>query len=290
MDCENASSLYGRIFDGEADEVDHKALEDHLRSCPTCSADYDWYKFAVQAVGNLEPVSPPADFLQQLNARIHPESKITSFKYMLKNFFELMPQVPVPVGVASLALIVVFAFMAYNGAPVDTGLALAPMMGAKNVASSVESSAHVNTVSQTQGKVAQPPTPGSHRLPMLAANTPGTTVSSIPSWRFPTIADEIGGDNLTVESPRVDLAVESLRNVLPNLEGKIVDERIRNGFGEIMVGVVIPSNKYADLASALINHGSVEAGVTQIEGKPLIPSRVESNQLHLYIRFTRSSN
>lgn len=289
MDCENVSLLFGKIFDGEADEADHKVVEDHLTVCSACSEDYNWYKLTMQALNNLQPVSPPSDFLEQLNSRIHPKSKFANIKSFIKNFFDSVPQIPVPVGAVSLALIVIVAFMAYNNVPVDTSLAIAPIAGAKSIASSVDGGALVNKVSQSQGQAAPPPVASAPRLPMLAANQAANTVSSAPAWRFPTIADEIGGDNLTVESPRVDLAIESLRNVLPNLEGKIVDEKTRNSFGEVMVGVVIPSNKYADLASALVNHGSVEAGTLQIEGKALIPSRTDSNQLRLYIRFTRSS-
>ena len=113
MDCENVSSLYGKIFDGEADDADHKALEDHLRVCSDCKDDYNWYKFSLQALNNLEPVSPPTDFLEQLNKRIQPRSKLTGFKYFVRNFLDSIPQLPVPVGVASLALIAIFAFMIY---------------------------------------------------------------------------------------------------------------------------------------------------------------------------------
>lgn len=290
MDCENVSSLYGKIFDGEADDADHKALEDHLRVCSDCKDDYNWYKFSLQALNNLEPVSPPKDFLEQLNKRIQPRSKLTGFKYFVRNFLDSIPQLPVPVGVASLALIAIFAFMIYNNAPVDSGLGIAPLGGAKSIAASVESNSAAK-VAQSSGETATAPTGSTARLPMIASNLApaATQVSAMPAWRFPTIADEIGGDNLTVESPRIDLAVESLRKVLPNIQGQIVDERTRNSFGDVMVGVVIPSNKYADLATALINHGSVEAGALQIEGKALVPSKTNSNQLHLYIRFTRST-
>ncbi len=291
MDCENVSSLYGKIFDGEADEADHKALEDHLTVCSDCKDDYNWYKLSVQAINNLEPVSPPIDFLEQLNKRIHPGSKLTGLKYFVRNLLDSVPQLPVPVGVASLALIAIFAFMVYNNVPIDSGMAIAPLAGAKSIAASMESTSPASKVVQSSGETATTSPGTTARLPMMASNhaPAATQVSAMPAWRFPTIADEIGGDNLTVESPRIDLAVESLRNVLPNIQGQIVDERIRNSFGDVMVGVVIPSNRYADLATALINHGSVEAGSLQIEGKALVPSKTNSNQLHLYIRFTRST-
>ncbi len=292
MDCENVSLLFGKIFDGDTDESQRKALEDHLKACQACNEEYKWYKLTMQALTNLQPVAPPHDFLEQLNARINPnkklksKSKLNQIKSLIRNFFDSMPQVPVPVGVVSLALIAVVAFMAYNNVPVESGLAVAPAVVSKTVASAVDNNASVNKVSQGQ---VQPASVGP-RLPMLASNAPAaTSVSTMPAWKFPTIADEIGGDNLTVESPHIDLALESLRNVLPNLQGAIIDERIRNGFGEVMVGVVIPSNKYADLASALINFGSVEAGSLQIEGKALVPSRTDSDKLRLYIRFTKSS-
>lgn len=292
MDCENISSLYGKIFDGEADEADHKALENHLKICRDCMDDYNWYKFSVQALNNLQSVSPPVDFIEQLNKRIHPASKFSGVKHFVRSLLDSVPQLPVPVGVASLAVVMIFAFMAYNNVPMESGVAIAPLAGAKGVAAYVESSPPGAKIAQNSGEMAPSSSGSTARLPMIASShSPSATqVSAMPGWRFPTIADEIGGDNLTVESPRIDLAVESLRNVLPNIQGQIVDERIRTGLGDVTLGVVIPSNRYADLATALINHGSVEAGSLQVEGKALVPSKTNTDQLHLYIRFTRSTH
>ena len=120
---------------------------------------------------------------------------------------------------------------------------------------------------------------------MYKRQTPGRSSTAV-SWRFPTVADELGADNLTVESPHIDLALQTLKKILPDIQGKLVDEKFKGVRGETLVGVIIPSNRYGDLATALVNHGAIEVGAQSQESPA--PTKVDSGNVRLYIRFTEA--
>ena len=108
----------------------------------------------------------------------------------------------------------------------------------------------------------KPSSPAGH-LPLLSKSTPDSIGNNIEtlSRSFPTIADRTGADNLTVESPSIDQAVESLKRILPNIQGRLVDENNRGPVGEVVLGVMIPSDAYGNVTTELINHGAVASGM-----------------------------
>jgi hypothetical protein len=115
--------------------------------------------------------------------------------------------------------------------------------------------------------------------------------SSLPNTKgimdpraFRTMADRIGADNLTVESPSVDVAIQSLERMLPNIRGRLV-KRMGTANGGVVVGVLIPPQAYESLTTELINHGAVEAGAGEEVNTPL---KKEDNSVLLYIRFVKS--
>jgi len=76
---------------------------------------------------------------------------------------------------------------------------------------------------------------------------------------MPAVQDRIGTDMLTVESPSIDQAVESLKKILPDIQGKVLDEQNRQIGGTVLT-VVIPPQAYGDLTTELVHHGSVAVG------------------------------
>ena len=158
-----------------------------------------------------------------------------------------IPTAPVPVGAMSLAFVTVCAFLVYNYSPELSQIG--------------KSGLSLNGTSQNGAITAEPASrPVDHRMvasapfssqtaPFSHAYVPydGPGRSSAVSWRFPTVADEIGADNLTVESPQIDLALKTLKEILPDIQGKLVDEKFRNAFGEALVAVIIPSRDTAIL-------------------------------------------
>jgi hypothetical protein len=123
--------------------------------------------------------------------------------------------------------------------------------------------------------------------PLYAMSTPRSGAQLLPSYSFPTIADRIGADNLTVESRSVDSAVESLKRILPELQGRLIDEKARLNPGEKVIAVLIPSEAYGHLTTELINHGAVAAGAAGPDISQA-PAKKEGNNVLLYIRFVHT--
>jgi hypothetical protein len=144
--------------------------------------------------------------------------------------------------------------------------------------------------------VARHSQPGPAIPPMRSFQNPPSNLA-IPEQpsklQFPTIADVIGADNLTVESPSIDNAMQSLEKILPNIQGRIqgrlVDEKGRGKPGDVVLAVLIPSASYGHLTTELIKHGAVAVGVGAEDGH-LAPSPKEGNNVLLYIRFVSSAN
>lgn len=297
-ECEQISDLFGELHEGRADSHFKKLATEHLDKCTCCREEFKWYGFTVQALGNLEKVSPPEDFMVRLRAGLYDASPSSPVRDFFRSLFSSSPSMPLPVGLAALTVIVVVGFVIYNNSPLEllqTGVAATTVQG-----SSVASSAgfHAKTMApggthaepMRQGTmVARPavPTPSaSHGTPpQILASTPSTLNPNLAtSGLFPTVADTIGADNLTVESPSIDQAVESVKRILPNIRGRLVVEKPHPGARERMLGVVIPSSAYGSLTTELISHGAVAAGVGTEVSAPT-PSKTDANNVILYIRF-----
>lgn len=291
MDCERIADYFGAVYEGDSDTQTEKMVKDHLKSCAVCREDYKWYSVTVQALANLEKIAPPNDFLKQLNARIDKNpSLFQSIFSQIKNLMNSIPTAPVPVGAVSLAFVTVCAFLVYNYTPPEfsgsgrSGVSL--NSSAKSGAIAIDpTSRSVDPRMVASAPFSSQATPFSHAY--VPYDGPGR--SSTVSWRFPTVADQIGADNLTVESPQIDLALKTLKDILPDIQGKLVDEKFGYAFGEALVGVIIPSSRYGDLTSALVNHGAIEVGAKSRESDSPAPAKVDSRNVRLYIRFTQAS-
>ncbi len=290
MDCQRIADYFGVVYEGDSDAQTQKMVKDHLESCPACREDFKWYGVTVQALANLEQIAPPNDFLRRVNERIDQNpSHFQSILSQIKNLLNSIPTAPVPVGAASLAFVTVMGFLVYNYAPTEVSQFGTAGFTTKSSAqpSPVEV---VSMPAQPQVVASAPFAP--QVAPFSRAFVPydgaGRFGSSSVAWRFPTTADEIGADNLTVESPHIDLALKTLKDILPNIQGKLIDEQFKGPLGETLVGVIIPSNRYGDLASALVNHGAVEVGARSLESDSPAPARVDSRNVRLYIRFTQA--
>ncbi len=290
MDCERIADYFRAVYEGDSDAQTGKMVKDHLKSCAACREEFKWYGVTIQALANLEQVAPPNYFLKQLNARIDKNSSIfQSIISQIKNLMNAIPTAPVPVGAVSLAFVTFCAFLVYNYTPPElsqggkSGLSL--NSNAQNGAIAVDSASRPVDSGMVASAPFSPQTaPFSHAY--VPYDGPGR--SSSVAWRFPTVADEIGADNLTVESPQMDLALKSLKEILPDIQGKLIDEKFRNAFGEALVGVIIPSSRYGDLTSALVNYGAIEVGAKSLESDSPAPTKVDSRNVRLYIRFTQA--
>jgi hypothetical protein len=266
-DCKRMSDLFGALHDEQLEGEIVESVRQHLSNCSVCREDFKWYGFTVHALAGLEKVAPPRDFLAQFHARVdaaQPRPFLESFR----NILTLIPHFPLPVGVTALALMTVVGLSLYNYGP----------MYAVQSAASGYSSPKSETAPSAKGIV-----------PLMARsheNTASSGVSPVAPYPFramPAVQDRIGTDMLTVESPSVDQAIESLKKILPDIQGKVLEERNRQ-IGGTLLTVVIPPQAYGDLTTALINHGAVAIGPRTDNGS----STVDPGAMRLYIHFVRS--
>lgn len=300
-ECEQISDLFWELHEGRVDSHSKRVAVEHLDKCSCCREDFKWYGFTVQALGNMERVSPPEDFMVRLRVGLYDSTPSSPVRDFFRTMFSSSPSMPLPVGLAALTVIALVGFVLYNNSPLElipTGVAATAVQG-----SSVASSAglHVKTVAPG-GRHADQMRPGttvfnpsSPTSPAAPANRPQFLASkpkTLPNKMtdtgyYPTVADTVGADNLTVESPSIDIAIESVKRILPNIRGRLVVEKLRPGLGERMLGVVIPSSAYGSLTTELVNHGAVAAGVGTDVNAPT-PSKTDSGNVILYIRFVQA--
>ena len=301
--CKQIGDLYLDVCDEGIDPKTEKTFHDHLRHCPECREDFRWYGLTVDSLAGLDSAAPPRNFLTQLSLKLDSvesasRSDSSSLADFFKNIFSTAPSIPVPVGVATLALLAAFGFLLYN----DSLTEVMPMAGERLAHSSgsqastaVSSAARASGAMQAKTMVPLGGTIGTSSPGLSASQTGLSRYSMIPSQphlsvpasiqqTFPTLADRIGADNLTVESPSIDMAVESLKKLLPNIQGRLVEVKPRRGMHELMLRVMIPPNSYGQLTNELINHGAVEAGAGTNVNPPRLSKDGGKNVL-LYIRF-----
>lgn len=295
-ECSRICDLFVEVQDDHVDIESDKIFREHLYQCATCREEFRWYGVTVKALSNLDRVPPPGDFLEQLKFRL---DRVDSPSYMefFKNLFSSAPYMPLPVGMAALAFVAFFSFVLFNNS-ITEGL---PKFGYDLMAKQTTTAPSAPSLMPGPGTAGAPgygawPQDSTPPLSLPSTNQPHyslATRSSVQSATestgsvLPTLADRIGADNLTVESASIDSAVESLKKMLPNLQGRVVEMRPSDGSGAIVLGVTIPSGAYADLTSKLINYGAVETGAGS-EVTPPKPLEDGRNQVFLYIRFLRS--
>ncbi|MBM3300263.1 MAG: hypothetical protein FJY85_09940 [Deltaproteobacteria bacterium] len=304
-ECDHIASRFMDLHEQQVDPATEKLMREHFLACTACREDFKWYGFTVQALSALEDVSPPKDFMAQFESRLYgltSSSWYSSYSNFFRNLFSSSPYLPLPVGVAALAFIAVFGFSVYNHAPIELLPAGAPLQahqppGGASPQSGTVAARDLGTQWLPQPYLNHPFTSVSDRplsnqiasIPEHPAGTPkslGANVELSPG-RYQTVAERIGGDNLTVESPSVESAVESIKRILPDISGRLVEDRSRGRIDERVIGVVIPPGAYGHLAAELVNHGAVAVGAGSDQGTPA-PQRADNNSVMLYIRFVRS--
>lgn len=299
-ECERICNLFWELQEQQLDSNTERIVKEHLHNCTCCREDLKWYGITVKALINLDSVAPPEDFLAQLRSRLYSSPTPSSYLQYFKNLLASSPYMPLPVGVSALALIVVLGFVVYNNAP--NPVTPQTTTAQSSLDSVVRSSALASSTSGSTGH-RQSDKGGADRflarglestssnpsgpLTSYAMSAPRPLGESVTGRPLPTVADVLGADNLTVESRSTKSAVESLKKMLPNIEGRLVHERSQDGIDETILAVLIPSTAYSRLTTELIKHGTVAAGA----GSGALPptrSTTDNNSVVLYIRFVNS--
>ncbi len=241
-ECEQIGDLFSELHDQDLEGEIEKAAREHLHNCSCCREEFKWYGITVQALTQLERVPPPHDFLTQLHVRLDTCSPSYSFLHSLRNFFSTLPQLPVPVGVTALTCVVAVAWAAYSYAPpvtLPTGgtssIAYGPTGSAENVDVTTRSGVWQTTPGARADRIMArtqetAPLGRAGTRSSAALQTPGMAKSLTPTPLVnPLNIKTVGSDNLTVESPSINLTVESVKRLLPNLHGRLVDEQSHDG-------------------------------------------------------------
>ncbi|MBI5571730.1 MAG: hypothetical protein HY914_17440 [Desulfomonile tiedjei] len=267
-ECDRIADLFVELHDTQLDGTMESTAMRHLHNCPGCREDFKWYGITVQALSDLERMQPPDDFLEQLHARLHAPSFSESLLDSFRNLFTTFPHLPLPVGVTALTFVVAVAFAVYQYAPtpVPAGVAATELIQTPGGAAPGRDAASPETANSNR-MIARPyaASPSTPSAAFTTASLP-TSKSISPDYHMRTSAPRaeavsaIGADNLVVESASMDRAVESLKRVLPNLRGRLVDEQTAANVGETVLQVAIPPNAWPNLTTELINHGAVEVG------------------------------
>lgn len=270
MDCERIGDLFGELHDQQIDGDMEQSAREHLRNCPCCREEFKWYGITVHALTQLERAKPPENFLEHLRTNLYTTPPPSSVFDAFRNFFSSFPQLPLPVGVTALTCVVAVAWAVYIYTPVGV-LPLEPSQGIART--EPRTLAARPPVTERQGLA-----PGdargeagrvlakSDQIPPAAQGFvpyQGTATSKgLNSSRMilPAGSAIIGSDNLTVESPSMNLAVESLKRALPQIQGRLVEEKIGDGVAETVLAVMIPPQSWPNLTTELINHGAVAVG------------------------------
>ncbi len=238
-DCKRMSDLFGALNDEQLEGETAEGVRRHLSGCAECKEDFKWYGFTIQALAGLEEVSPPKDFLAQFHARCEAARPVPLLD-SVRNIFSFIPSFPLPVGVTALAVMAVIGLSLYN---YDS------MYGLQSAGATYSG----------QRSEAAPSTKG---IAPASSRAFFPNVSSAPAYvpAFPAaLPAKIGTDMLTVESPSIDQAVESLKRILPEIQGKILEEHNRQVGGTTLT-VVIPHQAYGHLTTELVHHGAVAVG------------------------------
>lgn len=84
MDCDQIREELSGYLDDVLDAAARQKVAAHLDVCPACRGELKGLQSLVSAMGDLEKVSAPPDFLEQLHARMTPAYRVRRF---LKNLF-----------------------------------------------------------------------------------------------------------------------------------------------------------------------------------------------------------
>jgi len=65
MECAGVKKLLSEYIDGSLDAQAGAAVKDHVSTCKGCKEELASLSAMVEALGSLEPVKAPADFLEK---------------------------------------------------------------------------------------------------------------------------------------------------------------------------------------------------------------------------------
>ena len=105
MDCSGIQELLSEYIDGTLDEKAVHVVERHISVCEDCKETLASLSAMVEELNNLEPVKPPADFLEKIHQRMEPRFDIN--RILRKLFVPFKIKIPLQLAAAATASILV---------------------------------------------------------------------------------------------------------------------------------------------------------------------------------------
>jgi hypothetical protein len=157
-ECRCISDHFFEVCDGPADLEAERAVREHIAHCVECRDSLQWYGLTVKALSSLDEVSPPKDFVLQLNSRLDQVGS-ESYWNFLKNVFTSTPYLPLPIGAAAVALVVVLGVFFYNDSLVESTPKGGRQAAAKPSSTAVSATAQIDAVRPGKEEPAPSPAP-----------------------------------------------------------------------------------------------------------------------------------
>jgi hypothetical protein len=266
-ECKQISELCTDLHEGNLDDSLSQSLYTHMDHCPDCRADFIWYGLTVQALTTVEQLSPPPNFLNELNQKLYSE-RFSFFEY-IKHILSSTPHLPLPVGVSALAAIVLVGIVVIKNDFMVDHNPFASNLSSTTVAKPAPIVVGTQSLPVSARTVSIKP----YSPDLMPLQTPFMDRSTS---RFPSVAEVMNSD-LTVQTAKAEDAIESLKKVLPGIKGAVLDNQ--GGHGNTVLAVRIPQETYSRLTTELVKHGAVTIREDQA------PSNNSGGDMILYIRF-----
>jgi hypothetical protein len=156
MECSRVNKLFSEYLDGTLEERTRRMLEEHLAACGGCAEDLRTLRSCVAALGSLDKVKAPADFLEKVHARIELDERASWLgRFKEKLFFPL--HVKVPLEMAGLAVAVLLVVFLYHGTKQRVGPGYAPHRAEAPTAEKADQKPDTRSLDQFALKDAPPP-------------------------------------------------------------------------------------------------------------------------------------
>ena len=105
MDCAGIQELLSEYIDGTLDAKAVQVVEEHIATCEDCKESLASLSAMVEELNALEPVKPPADFLEKIHQRMEPRSDFS--RIFRKLFVPFKIKIPLQLAAAATASILV---------------------------------------------------------------------------------------------------------------------------------------------------------------------------------------
>ncbi len=110
MDCAAILKRLSEYIDGTLDAQTRTVVEKHIAVCENCKQELASLRAVVEELGALDPVKPPADFLEKIHERMAPRS---GFNKILRKLFVPF-HIKIPLELAAAATVTILVVLVLN--------------------------------------------------------------------------------------------------------------------------------------------------------------------------------